>query len=95
MDKQNKHDEDEILASTISTNTPSKEIHAARQTFQRANLLLPDGDLRLVDNLVHELKGMGLRWVNRSLLVRFTLGKLEGVSSGELASNPDLLRLGK
>ena len=95
MEKQKNNEEDEILASTISTHDTAKKTPMATQTFQRANLLLPQCDLKLVDDLVHELKGMGLRWVNRSLLVRFALENLEGVSAGELAANQDLLRLGK
>ena len=95
METNHSHEEDDILASTLSTHDKPVSTAPPRQRFERANLLLPATDLRLVDGLVHELKALGLRWVNRSLLVRFALASLKDQSAPGLAKSPDLLRLGK
>jgi hypothetical protein len=85
-------EENDLLASTISTHHADRR---ASDEFQRVNVLFDPEDLRVLDAKVHDLKTLGLRWINRSLIIRFALTSLRSVPADQLASEPELLQLKK
>ncbi|MFH0899141.1 MAG: hypothetical protein V2A73_00790 [Pseudomonadota bacterium] len=91
---QTQHDTDEgdLLASTLSTS--ASQAHAS-DGFQRVNVLLPSAELAALDDKLHKLKTNGMRWANRSLLIRCALASIKDVPAEELAQNNALLRLKK
>jgi hypothetical protein len=86
--------EEEMLASTLSTCSKTQKPEAV-DDFQRVNVLFAPEDLRTIDAKVHDLKTLGLRWVNRSLLVRHAIRGLEQVPADQLARAPAFLQLKK
>jgi len=86
------HDEEAILASTLSTHPKGQP---PGDGFQRVNVLFSHEDLKLIDEQVHALKALGFRWVNRSLLIRHALSRLKEISAVELSALPTFIRLKK
>jgi hypothetical protein len=74
MEPTPEHDEEEMLASTLSNyNKATPQPEQGTDEFQRVNVLFAPDDLKTIDAKVHDLKALGLRWVNRSLLIRHAL----------------------
>ena len=94
MTADQEHDEDAILASTLSTGGHPQS-QPPGDGFQRVNVLFSHEDLKLIDEQVHALKALGFRWVNRSLLIRHALSSLKEISARELSAMPTFIRFKK
>jgi len=88
------HDEEEMLLSTLSNyNKATARPEQRIDKFQRVNVLFAPDDLKTIDAKVHDLKTLGLRWVNRSLLIRHAIRGLEQIPTDQLAQAPTFLQL--
>ena len=95
MEKKTLNEDDEILAATVSTYNAMRTPQPQKDSFERVNVLFAKTDLTLIDSHVHELKTMGLRWINRSILVRYALRKLKDAKTDGIAEDTALLELSR